>query len=58
MKNLEKGFTLIELILYISLLSIFLIGVFSSVLLWIEQSERSKNFSEVDYQLLIRNFHE
>ncbi len=49
MKN--KGFTLIETLIYIALLSILMIGVFSSVFIFID-NENQPNQVEKDSELL------
>lgn len=53
---MNKGFSLIEIIIYISLLSILLLGVFSSVmsLTYIKKPQ----INQSDYELLIENYHE
>ncbi|HEY9583759.1 MAG TPA: prepilin-type N-terminal cleavage/methylation domain-containing protein [Candidatus Paceibacterota bacterium] len=55
---MNKGFSLIEIIIYIALLSLLLLGVFSSVLGWVYKSMEKPVFSDGDYQILIKNFHE
>ena len=56
MKN--KGFTLIEIILYITLLSFIIMSIFSVLLNFLHQSLYKKQISNSDYELLIKNFHE
>lgn len=56
MKN--QGFTLIETILYTALLSIIMLGIFSSIMNFLQFKINSKAFSEEEYDLLIINFHE
>lgn len=55
---MNKGFSLMEIILYISLLSILIIGISSTIISTIQSKESVKPFSESDYLLLISNFHE
>lgn len=55
---MNKGFSLIEIIMYISLLSLLTIGVFSSVLSSVNSQIKRPVFIDADYQLLIKNFHE
>lgn len=54
---MNKGFSLIETILYVSLLSLILVGIFSSILSYMHSKEVTTPFSEEDYQLLISNYH-
>lgn len=54
----KKGFTLIETILYISLLSFIMIGIFSNMLFYMQASSYRPRFTDNDYQILISNFHE
>jgi prepilin-type N-terminal cleavage/methylation domain-containing protein len=55
---MNKGFTLIETLVYISLVSILMVGVFSLIVDFIYSSSNKKDFTEIDYQILIENFHE
>lgn len=55
---MNKGFSLIEIIINISLLSILMIGVFSSVLDSAYSSVKRPTFTDADYEILIKNFHE
>lgn len=55
---MNKGFSLIEIVVYISLLSILMIGVFSSVLSSIYTKMKKPSFTETHYQELIQNYHE
>lgn len=55
---MNKGFTLIETIIYIGLISILMIGVFSLVMNYVYSSQNKSSFSEKDYEMLIKNFHE
>ncbi len=55
---MNKGFSLIEIVVYISLLSILMIGVFSSILSSIYLKVKRPVFSEYNYQILISSFHE
>lgn len=56
MKN--KGFSLIEVIVYIFLLSVLMIGVFSSTFGSIHYFSKKPNLTDKDYQMLIKNDHE
>lgn len=58
MINMNKGFSLLEIIVYITLSSILMIGVFSSVFGSINMQIKRPTFTPSDYQLLISNFHE
>ncbi len=51
------GFTLIEIILYISLLSILMIGVFSFILPSFYIGMKKPTFSDEYHQLLIKSYH-
>ncbi len=54
-----KGSTLIETLIYIALLSILMVGVFSSVYILIDSGNRSSRVEgERDTQLLLKNYHE
>jgi type II secretory pathway pseudopilin PulG len=55
---MNRGMTLIETIIYISLLSILILGVFSSIMFSISNMNKDVNFSEDNYDLLIQNFYE
>lgn len=55
---MSKGLTLVETIIYISLLSILVVGIFSSVFSEIYMSTNKPKISDTDYQNLIENFHE
>lgn len=55
---MNKGFSLIETILYISLLSLILMGIFSSLVSYMQSKKALIPFSESDYQFLIKNYHE
>jgi type II secretory pathway pseudopilin PulG len=52
-----KGSTLIETLLYIALLSLLMIGVFSSVYVLIHQSTREE-INEEDTNILLKNYYE
>ena len=56
--NMKRGFTLIETIIYISLLSIILTGIFLSLFGFLHSRINDRGISESDYELLISNFHE
>ena len=58
MINMNRGFSLFETIIYISLLSILMMGVFSSVLGSVNMNINRPTFKPEHYQLLISNFHE
>ncbi len=51
-----KGFTLIETILYISIISIIILGIYISIINIINYSDIS--ISNRDYDNLIKNLHE
>ncbi len=53
-----KGNTLIETLVYVSLLSILMIGVFSSVYVLIRSEERTRISNENDSLLILKNYHE
>ncbi len=53
---MNKGFSLIETIVYVSLLAIIIIGVFSSLMSSIYT--KKPLITKDDYELLIENFHE
>jgi prepilin-type N-terminal cleavage/methylation domain-containing protein len=55
---MKNGFTLIEIIVYISLLSVLIVGVFSSVFGEIFMFTNKPKISNDNYELLIENFHE
>lgn len=55
---MNKAFSLIEIILYISLLSVLIIGVFSFVMSSVDMSMNKPVFRNDDYQQLIKNYHE
>lgn len=55
---MNKGFSLIEIIVYIGLLSLLMIGVFYSATGLTFESMKSTPFSEDNYKLLIKNLHE
>ncbi len=52
-----KGFTLIETLVYIALLSVLMIGVFSSVFIFINKEQRSDQV-EADSGMLNQTFYE
>jgi len=54
---MNRGFTLIETVIYISLVSILMVGVFSLVLDFIYSSSGGEDFTEMNYQMLIEDFH-
>ncbi len=53
---MNKGNTLIETLIYISLLSILMMGVFSSIYSIIYLENRSIKINEKDNSLLLENF--
>ena len=53
----NKGFTILELIIYIALISILMIGVSSLIMDYVLSSSNKPEIKETDYQLLIENFH-
>lgn len=55
---MRKGLSLVETILYISLLSMILINIFYSLLFYIQSKISSREFSDENYNKLIENFHE
>lgn len=54
---MKKGFTLIELILYISLFSIIMISVFGFLISQTSLIDIEKSNVEIIYEKLIRNYH-
>lgn len=55
-KYMKNGFSLIETIVYISLLSLLLLGVFSSILSF--TYSKRELIDQNDYEFLIENYHE
>lgn len=55
---MNKGFTLVEIILYVTLLSILLLGIFSVLISSIQSKNIKDHFTDSDYLLLISNFHD
>ena len=55
---MKNGFTLIETILYITLLSLIIFGIFSSLFSYLHMALYKPVFSEEDYNQLIKDFHE
>jgi hypothetical protein len=55
---MNKGLTLIETILYITLLSIMISGIFSSLYSFLQSKINGEGISKSDYELLMTNFHE
>jgi len=56
--DMNRGITLIETMVYMSLLSLLMIGVFSSVLGLVGMQTNRPSIEDHDYQMLIKNFHE
>ncbi len=55
---MKKGFTLIELIVYISLLSLLSLGIVSMSMSFLHFSFDIRSFSISDYELLYKNMYE
>ncbi|MEK7463527.1 MAG: prepilin-type N-terminal cleavage/methylation domain-containing protein [Patescibacteria group bacterium] len=55
---MNKGFTLLETIIYVSLLSILMMGVFSSIITPAYDSMKRTAVTPENYQHLIENYHE
>jgi hypothetical protein len=55
---MNKGFLLIETILYISLLSMLILGVFSSIVGTLYTQQKRPILKDEDYKILIKNFHD
>ncbi len=55
---MQKGFSLIEIIVYLSILSILMVGVFSSVLSYAYEQNSRSVIDEEDYKMLLKNFHD
>jgi type II secretory pathway component PulJ len=55
---MNKGFSLIETILYISLLSMLILGVFSSIVGNLYTQQKRPILKDEDYKILIKNFHD
>lgn len=53
-----KGTTLIETLIYIALLSVLMIGIFSSVHTVIDSAKREEMQSEKDAALLLKKYYE
>ena len=54
----SKGFSLIEIILYITLLSFIILGIFSLLFSHIQSSINKPVFSDEDYKLLNENLYD
>ena len=54
----NKGFSLIETILYTTLLSFIMLGIFSTIISNLQYQINFKPFSNNDYLELIKNYHE
>ena len=55
---MKKGFTLIETLLYVTLLSFIMLGIFSSLFSYLHFGLTRSEIKDSDYLLLIKNFHE
>lgn len=55
---MNRGFSLIEIIVYIALLALLIVGVSSSILSFVYSSMNRPAFSVENYELLIENYHE
>ncbi|MDQ5893665.1 MAG: hypothetical protein QG640_677 [Patescibacteria group bacterium] len=55
---MNKGFTLIEIIIYVSLLSLLMMSIFSSATAFVYNSMNQPAITPVNYELLIENYHE
>ena len=55
---MNRGFSLLEIIIYVSLLSLLMIGVFSSILSSMHSMMKKPTLSEENYLFLIENYHE
>ncbi len=55
---MNRGFSLVEIVIYIGLLSLLMVGVFSSILGQIYLQSKKPSFTNTDYQSLITNYHE
>ena len=55
---MNKGFSLIEIIVYTGLLSLLMVGVFSSTLSYVYDSMNKPTFTTDHYEQLIENYHE
>jgi type II secretory pathway pseudopilin PulG len=55
---MKKGFSILELIVYISLVSVLMTGVFSLVLSYVRSGTNHSDFTDADYEKLIKNYHE
>jgi type II secretory pathway pseudopilin PulG len=55
---MNKGFTLIETMLYVTLLSFIMMGVFSSLFIYLNSAINQPLFSKDDYSLLIESYYE
>ncbi len=54
----SKGTTLIETLIYLTLLSLLITGVFSSVYIIIHSADRDQIKNDQDTDLLLKNYHE
>lgn len=55
---MNKGFTLLEIIVYISLISILMVGIFSYSFDFLYRSQKTSDFTEDNYKNLIKNYHD
>ncbi len=56
--TIKRGFTLIETIIYISILTIVISGLFMTITSILNSKSNRNYISNGDYEKLIRNFHE
>lgn len=56
--TIKRGFTLIETIIYISILTIVISGLFMTITSILNNKSNRNYISNGDYEKLIRNFHE
>lgn len=55
----NKGFSLVETILYVTLLSMIMLGIFSTIFSYLQSKSLSNsNFSNANYESLILNLYE
>ncbi len=54
----KKGFTLIETILYIGIISIVILGLYIGIINLINNNRSGYSIDKIHNDLLIKNFHE